>query len=110
MISVRCPSCGKQLIWDDFQPASFRCTQCGTPLNVHQGLKANIRQRELVETGNLRRCPFCEGVVSRRWFVRCSACGHWLFGRFSIHGKWLFILNLAAAYLALTLYYVLVVH
>jgi len=43
--------------------------------------------------------------VNRRWFTRCTHCGYWLFGPFSFHGKWPFILMLALVYLAFSAVY-----
>ncbi|HDP24341.1 MAG TPA: hypothetical protein ENN34_02750 [Deltaproteobacteria bacterium] len=110
MLVVKCPQCGKKIVWDDFQPVAFACPRCGERLNLHTSLKKNIEQREMSQQGTIRLCPHCEGIVSRRWFIRCPHCSYWLFGPVRFHGRWPFIMALVASYIAVTVYYVLYVH
>lgn len=107
MIVMKCPECGKKVVWDDFQPTDIRCPGCGKDLNVHACLKKNIELRELTQGKRIRHCSRCNGIVPRRWFTRCPHCGYWLFGPVSFHGNWPFFLGLAFIYLMFTLYYVI---
>ncbi|MGC9324620.1 MAG: hypothetical protein ACP5G0_07715 [Desulfomonilia bacterium] len=109
MLVVKCPLCGKRIIWDDFQPTEIVCPQCGERLDLHRSFKKNIELREMAEGKKIRYCPHCSERVSRLWFIKCRSCGYWLFGPITFHGKWPFILALIAGYLALTLYYVVYV-
>lgn len=110
MIVMKCPSCGKKVVWDDFQPVDIRCPNCGETLNVHSSLRKNLELRELGQGKTIRYCPHCKGIVTRRWFIRCPHCRYWLFGPAYFHGNWPFILGLALVYSIVTLYYVLCVH
>ncbi|HPW69040.1 MAG: hypothetical protein WDA72_02455 [Desulfomonilia bacterium] len=111
MIVITCHSCGKKVVWDDFQPMHVKCPSCRADLNVKASLQQNIRDREMPqEGGKIYRCPHCKGLVPRRWFVQCRHCSHWLFGPASFSGKWPFILGAAIVYLLFTVYYVLYIH
>jgi phage FluMu protein Com len=110
MIVMKCQSCGKKVVWDDFQPMDVRCPHCRADLNVRTSLKQNILDRELEEGRKFYYCPHCKGLVPRRWFIRCSHCQHLLFGPASFSGKWPFILGVAIVYLMFTLYYVIYIH
>ncbi|MCD6570839.1 MAG: hypothetical protein J7L53_09080 [Deltaproteobacteria bacterium] len=109
MVTVRCPTCGKKIVWDDFQPITIKCSECGETFNVHQALKDNIRRREQEAGRKTYHCPHCRGAISRRWFIRCPECGRYLFGRFTLHGNWLWVATLIIGYLLLTYYYIVFV-
>jgi len=106
MIVMKCQTCGKKMVWDDFQPPDVRCTGCGEYLNVHASLRKNIELREMAQGKKIRYCSHCNGIVSRRWFIRCPHCRYWLFGPAYFHGNWPFILGLALIYLMFTAYYI----
>jgi phage FluMu protein Com len=110
MIVMKCQSCGKKVVWDDFQPMDIKCPNCRADLNVRTSLKQNIRDREVHNSRKLYYCPHCKGLVPRRWFIRCAHCQHWLFGPASFSGKWPFILGVAIIYLLFTVYYVIYIH
>lgn len=105
MLVITCPTCGKKIVWDDFQPTEIRCSKCGEHLNLHREFKKNIEMRDQADKGRIIHCPRCRGIVNRRWFIRCTHCGYWLFGPFSFHGKWPFILMLALVYLVFSAIY-----
>lgn len=109
MIVMKCHSCGKKVVWDDFQPMSVRCPHCRAHLDVRSSFKQNIREREMLAARKTYYCPHCKKLVSRRWFIRCPHCRHWLFGPASFSGKWPFVLGLALMYLLFALYYVIYV-
>ncbi len=106
MVTVRCPTCGKTIIWDDFQPTTIKCTGCGESFDVRQGLKDNILRREQEAGKEIYCCPHCRGRISRRWFIRCPSCNRYIFGRFTIHKNWLWVFACVAGYLLLTYYYI----
>ena len=110
MITLKCPSCGKKIIWDDFQPTTIKCPKCGETITVRQGLKDNIRIREKDSPDETFKCPRCNAPIKRRWFIKCSECGYWIFGRFSINGIWLFIGAILIGYSILSYYYISVIH
>ncbi len=110
MIVIKCHSCGKKVVWDDFQPMHVKCPNCRTDLSVKASLQQNIRDREIQEGRKFYHCPHCKGLVPRRWFIRCRHCHYWLFGPASFSGKWPFILGAAIVYLLFTAYYVLYIH
>mgnify|MGYP000039619983 CR=1 FL=1 len=107
MIVIKCTTCGKKLVWDDFQSPDVSCPGCGERLNVHAGLKENLVERDRIEGKKIKHCSHCNGIVNRRWFFRCPHCKYLLFGPVSFHGNWPFILGLALIYLMFTIYYVI---
>ena len=110
MIVVKCRTCGKKILWDDFQPMKISCPNCRADVYVRTSLRQNIQERELKEGRKAHYCPHCEGLVPRRWFARCPHCRYWLFGPASFSGTWPFVLGLAVLYLMFTVYYLLYIH
>lgn len=110
MLRMTCKICGTKTTWDDFKPTDIKCPSCGEKLNVHASFKENIEYRERAETAMLRRCPSCNEVVRRLWFIRCPQCRRWIFGSRAISGKWFSASMLIVAYLLLSLMYFLHFH
>ena len=105
MIAVKCPNCGKKVVWDDFQPMSVKCPTCRTDIAVREAYKENIKERERDPNAVIRYCPHCHNVVPRLWFHQCGRCRYWLFGPINFHGNWPFVAGLAVIYLFFTAYY-----
>jgi hypothetical protein len=105
MIAVKCPNCGKKVIWDDFQPLSVRCPKCRTDIMVREAFKENIRERERDPNLKISYCPKCRNIVPRLWFHQCGKCRYWLFGPLYFHGNWPFVAGLAVFYILFTAYY-----
>ena len=105
MLRITCKICGTQTTWDDYKPAQIKCPRCGEKLNIHRALRDNIEYREQVEAARFKHCPFCNEIVSRLWFIRCSGCRRWIFGRRAISGKWFAAIALVIAYLAISTMY-----
>jgi DNA-directed RNA polymerase subunit RPC12/RpoP len=105
MLVIKCPICGKRIVWDDFQPTDIRCSSCGERLNIHREFKKNIDLRNQTDAGKIFKCPRCRGIISRRWFMQCPHCRYWLFGPFSFHGKWPFVLMVALVYIIFSVLY-----
>ena len=110
MFIVKCPTCGKKIVWDDFQPTDIRCSKCGERLNVHNELKRNIDLREQGETGKILYCPRCRGLIKRRWFMKCPHCNYWLFGPFSFYDKLALALLIGMAYIVFSVIYLVYFH
>lgn len=107
MIVIKCPACGKKVVWDDFQPLSVNCPQCRQDLNVRTSLKESIERRMDPAGKKILRCPHCSGIVSGRWLTKCEKCGYRIVGPWSFSSWWPFSIALAVAYLMFALYYVL---
>lgn len=107
MIVMKCPTCGKNVVWDDFQPMNVRCPKCKTDLNVRTSLKESIERRNGQLKAKVYTCPQCKSIIPRRWFIRCRKCEYWLFGPVYFHGRWPFILGISIVYLLFSLYYAL---
>ncbi|HNY64553.1 MAG TPA: hypothetical protein PKM41_03890 [Deltaproteobacteria bacterium] len=105
MIAVKCPNCGKKVVWDDFQPMSVKCPKCRTDISVREGFRENIRERERDPNAVIHYCPKCRSVIPRRWFHQCAKCQYWLFGPVHFHGKWPFVIGLAVVYMVFTAFY-----
>lgn len=110
MLTIKCPTCGKKTVWDDFQPTDIRCAKCGERLNIHRELKRNIEIREYGEPGKRFYCPRCKGVINRRWFLKCPHCSYWLFGPFAFYDKLAAALLIGVAYIALSVVYLIYFH
>ena len=109
MLVVTCSKCGKKIVWDDFQSTEIRCPRCGSRFTVHNSLKQNVAERERIEKKKTAHCPGCGAYVASRWFRVCPDCGRVLLGPWAVSRKWLGIMAIAAAYIILTLYYLLVI-
>lgn len=105
MIVIKCPMCGKKVVWDDYQPMQIKCPKCRHDLDVRSSYKENIRVRVEGEGPKIYRCPKCKALIRRRWFVQCGECGRFILGPVSFSGKWPFVLAVTAGYLAVTAYY-----
>lgn len=105
MIVMKCPTCGKKVVWDDFQPMNIKCPSCRHDLSVRTSLKESIERRKLQSGEKIHYCPRCKGIVSRTWFARCPKCRYWLFGPVNFHGNWPFFIGLSIIYLLFSLYY-----
>jgi uncharacterized protein (DUF983 family) len=110
MFVVKCPTCGKKTVWDDFQPTDIRCGKCGERLNVHKELKRNISVREQTDVGIINYCPHCRGVVRRRWFIKCPNCNYWLLGPFSFYDKLAVTLLIGVVYIIFSVIYLVYFH
>ncbi|HPC47890.1 MAG TPA: hypothetical protein PLW83_07575 [Deltaproteobacteria bacterium] len=110
MITVTCPSCGRKVVWDDFQPMEIRCTKCGEKINVHREFRRNIEIREHGRPGVRLYCPRCRSVVPRRWFVRCPSCHYWVFGPLVFYDKLAAALLIGIAYIVLSAIYLIYFH
>ncbi len=105
MIVIKCPTCGKKVVWDDFQPGVVKCPKCRQDISMMDSFKESIRIREFGEDQKKERCPYCKGDISRRWFVKCPKCSRFVFGNFSFSGKWPFMIGLAILYLLFSLFF-----
>ena len=110
MITVKCPDCGKKIIWDDFQPMTIKCPDCGREFSVKGALRENIKKREGGIQAKIFRCPHCNATLSRRWFIKCSECGYWVFGNFSMNSKLLFIGVVILGYIFISWYFFHLIH
>ncbi len=110
MIIVKCPDCGRKIIWDDFQPTTIKCPDCGREFDVKEALRENIKKREEGLQARVFRCPHCNAILDRAWFIKCSNCGYWVFGSFSISSKVLFIGTVILGYLLLSWYFFHLMH
>lgn len=110
MITITCPSCGKKLVWDDFQPLQIRCTKCGERINVHKAFKQNIHVREHGSTRGRIVCPHCRAVIPRRWFVKCPSCGYWVFGKAAFYDKLATVILIGIAYIIFSAVYLIYFH
>lgn len=88
MITITCKTCGKKIVWDDYNLTDIRCPKCREKINVHESFRRNIEIREQIAEAGVKRCPSCGAVISRLWFITCPGCNRWIFGTRSINGKW----------------------
>ncbi|HQH99949.1 MAG TPA: zf-TFIIB domain-containing protein [Deltaproteobacteria bacterium] len=109
MIVMKCPKCGRKVVWDDFQPMDIKCPGCRADLNVRTSLRESIERRRLQSGEKIHYCPRCKGIVPRRWFTRCPKCRYWLFGPVTFHGNWPFVIGISVIYLIFALYYAMFV-
>lgn len=109
MIVMKCTTCGRNVVWDDFQPMNVRCPNCKSNLNVRTSLRENLERRKLQSGVKIYTCPRCKSIVPRRWFIQCRKCEYWLFGPLTFHGRWPFVLGLSIIYLLFALYYAIYV-
>jgi phage FluMu protein Com len=105
MIAVKCTNCGKKVVWDDFQPLGIMCPKCRTIINVRDGYKENIKERERDPNAKIYHCPHCHNIVPRLWFHQCAKCQYYLFGPLNFNGKWPFVVGLAVFYAIFTACY-----
>ncbi|HOJ15464.1 MAG TPA: hypothetical protein PLS81_03155 [Deltaproteobacteria bacterium] len=110
MMTVTCPTCGKKIVWDDFQPLEIKCSKCGERLNLHREFRRNIEIREHGLPGRRFSCPRCRTVISRRWFVKCPGCNYWVFGPFVFYDKLAAALLIGIAYVVFSAIYLIYFH
>lgn len=105
MLKVKCRTCGKETIWNDFQESTVKCPKCGDPINLHKSFKDNINLREFGEEKKKHRCPKCKNIITRKYIVKCPSCGRWVIGKYSMSGKWFVFTIIVIIYLLVSIIY-----
>jgi len=102
MLTVKCRTCGKKIIWNDFDGQTVKCQGCGDLIDVHESFKDNINIRINGEAKKKLRCPNCRGFIERRWFVKCPSCKRWVLGNMTMNSKVFFTTMIIITYLLLS--------